>query len=549
MTLPLTAALARYEADTEARRALRSLRHESRLVVESLQVAGQFTERGAHRLAALWLASALRRASSAEWTRVAYPLGNALRRARHEHAAARILEAVCERRRGWNEPARSLAWLYRNAGQVKAATVVVERSLAAPGTSSETLRSGAGFLFDMGRLTQAEALLARIENPDVQVLIERGSLLLRLGCFRESETLLHESLHRDPTQGGAWLKLVQVRRWASAEDSPLADLQAARAQPGLSAEMQAAIASALVKVNDDLGRYEQAWAEAEAANRLRSRSAHFDRAAWQRYERSVYQVFGKSFLEKMSRNGGGCPAPVFIIGMPRAGTTLVERRLGRHSRLVAAGELEVVEALGLELTGNAAYPQGLLALPEKAFAETARQWPRRIPQGLKPGCEAIDKNPLNFLHLGLIALLFPHARIVHCRRDPLDTALSLWFQNFAHPRGDYSYRMEDLAWMIGLYRRLMAWWEQVLPLPIYTLHYEKLIADPERELRALVQALRVQWEPELLDLPADNEDGIATASLWQARQPVYARSVGRARHYESWIAPLREALHTEGVLD
>lgn len=546
--MTLTAALAGYETDKEARRALRSLRREDQPLAASLTIAQGFTERGAHRLAALWLVGALRRADSSEWTDIAYPLGNALRRARHDRAAARVLEAVCKRRPGWQEPAQSLAWLHRNAGRLRAAAAVLERSLAAPETSSEALRSGAGFLFDMGRLAQAEALLARVENPDVQVLTERGSLLSRLGRFGEGEVLLRESLRRDPTQGGAWLKLAQLRRWPSADDSPLAELQAAFARSGLSEKMRAAVASALAKVNDDLGRYGQAWAEAEAANRLRSRSAHFDSDAWQRYENSVYEIFGKSFLEKMACNGDGRPAPVFIVGMPRAGTTLVERRLGQHSRLVAVGELEVVEALGLELTDGRSYPQGLLEVPAPAFAEAARKWPWRLPRELAPGCEAVDKNPLNFFNLGLIALLFPRARIVHCRRNPLDTALSLWFQNFAHPRGDYSYRIADLAWMFAFYRRLMSWWEKVLPLPIYTLDYEKLVAAPERELRALIRALHLEWEPALLDLPAGKDNDIATASQWQARQPVYARSVGRARHYEPWIAPLREALRAEGVL-
>ncbi|MGH8161461.1 MAG: tetratricopeptide repeat-containing sulfotransferase family protein [Gammaproteobacteria bacterium] len=548
MNPELTAALGRCNTDPDARRILLRCRRERFDTASRVQVAERLTKLGLHRLAALWLVTALRQAPPSEWARVAYLFGNALRRSHRDQAAARVLEAVCARAPDWNEPARSLAWLYRNAGQVSKATAVVERQLAAGNDDPEVLHGWAGFLFDMGQLAQAEVLLARVENPPAAVLSERGNILLRLGRFEEGETVLREALRKDSHQNTAWLNLVQVRRWSSAPASPLADLEKVHSRPELSEEMRAAIGFALVKVNDDLGRYRRAWEEAVEANRLRSRSAGFDRVAWKRYENAIYEVFDRPFLERMVKEGDERPAPVFIVGMPRSGTTLIERRLGWHSRLEAVGELEVVEALGLELAGGKGFPRALLDRTANDFAAAARHFQQRIPRGGELSGEVVDKNPFNFLHLGLIASLFPQARIVHCRRDPLDTALSLWFQNFAHHRGNFSYRMGDLAWMFGLCRRLMAWWERVLPVRIYTLDYENLVANPEPELRALVGALGLQWEPSLMDTPARSENAISTASMWQARQPVYTRSVGRAQHYEPWIAPLRSALAHEGVL-
>lgn len=547
MNPAVAAALARYPDGAQTRRRLRSLRHDDIPVGDRLEAARQLSGQGAHRAAALWLASALRRASAEELPAVAYRLGNALRLAGHDRPAAIVLEAVCSRRPGWDEPARSLAWLYRRAGMPEAAAGAMQRWMDAPGISDHDLRTGAGFLLDLGRVAQAEVALGRVTAPDAALLAERGSLLLKLGRFEEGEGVLREALRRDPTQGGAWLRLAQVRRWTEAGDSPMAELQAARSRPGLDASMAAAIGFALVKVSDDLGRYEQAWAEAERANALRSHSAPFDRAPWVHYENQIYHILNSRTLEKGTYTSGALPSPVFVVGMPRSGTTLIERRLGRHSRLWPCGELEVVEALGLELAGNRHYPQGLVGLSGEAFARAARTWPERVPGGVPDGLRVIDKNPLNFIHLGLISLLFPDARIIHCRRDPLDTTLSIWFQNFAHPRNDYAYRMEDLAWMYGFYGRLMGWWERTLPGPVLTVDYEQVVADPEGELRKLVAGLGLEWEAAVLEAPAGGEGAISTASLWQARQPTYRQAAGRARNYEPWIKPLREALRREGI--
>lgn len=542
----LTAALAQRTVNSEQRRCLRALRHDLLPFRDLIETAQILTDAKDHRLAALWFASAFRIAGEPRAPSIGYRLGNALRMARHERAAAEVLEGVCAAQPAWGEPAHSLAWLYRNAGQASKSADVMERWLDGFSPSIREFKLAVGFLLDMGFVDRAERILARIPSPEPALQTERARLLQNLGRFGEAEELLLTSLERDPRQGDAWLRLAHAHRWESIEQSRLEAMQAALRQPGIDDSMRAAIAFALVKVSDDLGRYHQAWAYAREANVLRKRSANFARAAWSNYENSIYQVFTKEF-SKVSADNASARSPIFVVGMPRSGTTLLERRLGRHSRLQAVGELEVIDSLAIGLVGGRNYPHGLTTLPPQAFADAAMEWEQRIPGGIQAGCETVDKNPINFMHLGIIFKLFSHARVVHCRRDPLDTALSLWFQNFAHPSNDYAYDMNDLAWMYGVYRRLMAWWEQVLPQRILTLDYETLVEHPEETLRGLIADLGLNWEAEMLESPGASDGAIATASLWQARQPLYKHASGRARNYERWIAPLREALQREGI--
>src|SRR5699024_1827380 len=144
-------------------------------------------------------------------------------------------------------------------------------------------------------------------------------------------------------------------------------------------------------------------------------------SAWQESEQALYRVFTAEFIARAGAHEGAGEAPVFIVGMPRSGTTLLERQLGRHSALTPAGELEVVENLGIEATGCHGYPAAIAGMTATMCAEVAGLWRSRLPPALTHAATIIDKNPFNFLHVGWIACLFPRARIIHCRPDPLDT--------------------------------------------------------------------------------------------------------------------------------
>jgi len=221
----------------------------------------------------------------------------------------------------------------------------------------------------------------------------------------------------------------------------------------------------------------------------------------------------------------------------------VERILASHPQVRGLGETEMVDALAERLaamTGRA-YPDCLERLTPTLAKTLADGFRRAWPADVQHAARVVDKNPLNFLHLGLIALAFPAAPILHCVRDPLDTCLSVYFQHFAHVRNNYAYDLDDIAFFYKRYTELMAHGRAVLPSPIHEIRYEDLVEAPEAVSRRLVAAAGLPWHPDCLK-PQEHQRSISTASLWQARQPINRDSVGRWQHYAAHLDALRRSL-------
>ncbi|CCQ75601.1 tetratricopeptide repeat-containing sulfotransferase family protein [Magnetospira sp. QH-2] len=237
--------------------------------------------------------------------------------------------------------------------------------------------------------------------------------------------------------------------------------------------------------------------------------------------------------------------PVFIVGMPRSGTTLVEQVIASHPACGAAGELSEISAIAKAIAGsrtiNDDFSPGFRALDCQSIREFANRYLNKLTVGGEPHHRRIiDKMPSNFKYLGLIASLFPKARIIHCRRHPMATCYSILTQRFnrAHP---YAYAQEDLAHQYRHYERLMAFWESVLPIPIHTVRYEDLVTDPDAEIRSLIKACGLSWDDRCLQFH-QTERVVKTASQWQVRQPMYQTSLDHWQHYGSELSPLKQGL-------
>ena len=258
------------------------------------------------------------------------------------------------------------------------------------------------------------------------------------------------------------------------------------------------------------------------------------------------------------------PTPVFIVGMPRSGTTLVEQCLAAHPAVHGAGELSAVLRLATEAAADAGtranllgtgvmsmkasshsgaavpYPECVHALPAARIAALGKRYLDHLRTLAPKAARVTDKLPGNYLHLGFIATILPGAKIIHCRRDPLDNGISLYFTDFMVGH-EYSNDLHAIGRQIRGMRALMAHWEAVLAGRLLTLDYEALVADPEPLTRAMVSHVGLEWDDACLR-PHEVARTVRTASAWQVRQPVYRRSAGRAQGYKRFLGPLREAL-------
>jgi len=242
-------------------------------------------------------------------------------------------------------------------------------------------------------------------------------------------------------------------------------------------------------------------------------------------------------MKTASRSGR---RPVFIVGMPRSGTSLAEQILSVHPEVQAAGELETIHriAAGLQLAvpRAAPYPGGALSLSRGDLDNLVKRYLDELPAEGRDRPVFTDKMPQNFLHLGFIRQLFPDARIVHCTRDARDTCFSCFSYDF---RGEHAYAgdLVTLGEYFLQYRRLMQHWEGVLDLPLHELSYENMIADQEGETRKLLEFCGLEWDERCLDFHTARRF-VLTSSYNQVRRPLYSSSIGRWKHYEKQLQPL-----------
>ena len=394
-------------------------------------------------------------------------------------------------------------------------------------------------LIKEGRSEDAERELQRLVTlapKRAQTLHRIGRLLSDLGKFLEAELVLVQATEKMPT---AFPALADIKRMKE-EDRPLLNrMEAALDQPNLAALVRIAIHFGLGKAYDDLGEYGKAMEHYDAGNRLRAQSTRLNRRGYAGKVDRTIQTFTGEALERLTRllarrKTAGGDMPVWIVGMPRSGTTLVEQILSSHPAVAAGGELSF---WGDRLAAWQVAEGGRLR--RELIAEAGEDY-LSVLRGIGPkSLRVTDKLPHNFELLWLLRLALPDARIIHCRRNPIDTCLSNYFTNFWSSQ-EYSWDRGDLVFFYRQYQRLMHHWRKVLPSDRFVeVDYERLVADREAETRRLLAFLGLDWNDACL-APDRNARIILTASKWQARQPVYKTSVERWRRYEPWLGELRE---------
>lgn len=356
-----------------------------------------------------------------------------------------------------------------------------------------------------------------------------------------------ETLKRFPDRYEAYYYLSSARKY-QADDPMIPALKSLVDQVKDEDDSAIALNFALGKVLDDCKQWDQAFHYYACANRLRNQLVNYQPETDIAKVDQDILVYTRKLMKKLSALGCESEVPVLIVGMPRSGTTLTEQIVSSHPLVIGAGEVafwhEAPTAIPhMQQQNHTPYPECVKLLTKEHADSISQEYLKLLHKITGAGDDILritDKMPHNFLYLGLIATLFPKAKIVHCKRDPLDNCLSIFFQNFAgsHP---YSFDLANLGHHYTQYQRLMAHWHTVLPGRIFDLNYEDLIADPERWSRQLINHVGLEWSDACLT-PHKLERNVKTASLWQVRQPIYKTSVQRWKNYEHHLGPLKEAL-------
>jgi tetratricopeptide (TPR) repeat protein len=367
-----------------------------------------------------------------------------------------------------------------------------------------------------------------------------GSLYQSFGRMEEAEYAFTKSLSIDPDFQPAWFFLAQLRKWEPGTDH-VGDLTACLERQQAQGKDTSAVHYALAKELEDLGLYAESFGYLQSgARQIRQRSA-YDISS----DKTLFSELRDWYLKNKEQPLADldCEGPVFVLGMPRTGSTLTDRILSSHSEVSSVGELMCFKRAVEEVCGG----QGKTDFFASFFGAAATDIPyaeigSRYLEMLSPlvGGQRyfIDKMPMNYVFVGLIAKALPGARFVHTKRNPMDTCFSNYKQMFGEGYYGYSYDLEDVAQHYQLYNELMEFWHQQLPGQIIDIEYEQLVAQPEQSVRALLQRLDLPWQSRCMEFHR-NDTAVNTASLSQVRQPIYTASVEKWRKFSDQLEVLQ----------
>jgi len=482
-----------------------------------------------------------------------YTLANAwLRSGRAEEAVGayhRALALQPDYPRAWNNLGNALSRL----GRWEEAVDAYRKALELEPGKVDTANNLANALRESGRPEQALVFYDRaasLREPGVGCpLANKALLLMEMGDTGGARAAVAQALAINPHSVPAWHIHGLLKKFtrADADLAVLETLLAAADERRLSIDDRILLQFTLGKAWLEAGDAERAFAHLDSGNRLKRSTIDYDDALACERIAAIVDSFTPQLLQKLSGVGHPSEAPVFVLGMPRSGTTLVEQILASHPEVHGAGELRVLRQLVPGVASSEGYPYPPLYPPLLAQLSPAelirlgREYESRAWAPNPGKRRVIDKMPANFLYAGFIHAILPNARIIHCRRDAMDTCLSCYIRAFG---GDiaFAYDLRELGLYYRHYEVIMAHWRAILPSERYIeVRYEDVVADLEREARRLVAFCGLQWNDGCLAFHQTHRV-VRTASAYEVRRPIYRSSVGRWRPYARHLGPLFDAL-------
>jgi tetratricopeptide (TPR) repeat protein len=407
----------------------------------------------------------------------------------------------------------------------------------------------------LGRLAMARALLAENRDAEAEKVLRKllatepdnavaldllANTLADAGRFADARRYFLRGIEKAPWLAGSYYDVVRCGRITDDDAELLARMRSAVESQTLEAAQRVRVHLALGKAADDLGDYEEAMRQFDAAERVRNGIAKFDLAKFEARVDSLIAHFTPELFARARQSARASRddvAPILVCGLPRSGTTLVEQILSAHPDVRAGGELSFWNE-----RGSAWERAGSAEAKTKQLAESAADYAHLLRDLARGGATRVtDKMPFNFQWAGLLHLAFPRATLIHCRRNPIDTALSIHQTHF-NPRMLFPTGGATLVGYMRAYQRLCAHWRAVLPPERFIeIDYEALVDEPEPVVRRILEASGLTWSAACL-APERNIRTVKTPSKWQARQPIYRTAVDRWRVYETWLGPLRALL-------
>ena len=367
-----------------------------------------------------------------------------------------------------------------------------------------------------------------------------GHVLRGKGDMEEAVQAYRKAIAISPEFGRAWWSLADLKTFRFSPDD-IAAMESALTRAEQADRI--AIHFALGKALGDEARYEESFAHYAKGNALYRGTIQHDAALLGGYVARCREALTPELMQARANAGCESRAPIFIVGMMRAGSTLLEQMLASHSQIEGTKELSDLAMVSREVVAKlgASYPRGIEAIAPSKFKRLGELYIANTQPHRKTGKpHFLDKMGANFAHTGLIALLLPNAKIIDMRRHPMACGFSNFAQFFAHGQNN-TYRLSDIGQLYRDYVALMAHFDRAMPGKVHRVLYEDLVADPEKELRRLFDYLELPFEEACLAFH-QNKRAVATVSSEQVRQPIHRDAVEQWRHYEPWLEPLKTAL-------
>lgn len=428
---------------------------------------------------------------------------------------------------------------------------LVDQSLAINPDSPQAVVAAGRLQFEMQQPHKAIETLKRAialdgKHADAQNLL--GCALREIGQFDEAVRAFERCVSLDPTNFGAYANIAETKSFRSKDDEHLKAMMALAVTAGKQSEEQLMqLHFAIGKALDDLNEFDAAFEQFSKACHIKRSQASYSEADTLGLFERIQKLFTSEVVNKFDGGGNPSQVPIFIFGMPRSGTTLIEQILDSHPIVKGAGEVRDVHDALVDLrhhvSGHRPYPEMLQDANAADIAYFGHSVAKRLAAHWPQSLRVTDKMPSNFFFLGLLRLALPNAKFIHARRNPADTCLSCYSKLFAGEI-NFTYDLGELGRYYAAYDRLMQHWRHVLPAGSFLdVDYESVVADTEGQARRILDYCGLTWDPAVLEFHS-NDRPIKTASALQIRQPIYGSSVERWRNYEKHLGPLLKELGT-----